>query len=128
LPEKNATTELPDRVGMAVPISIAARQCGLTIRAMRFYEEQKLVQPIRAGGGARYFDYIAMERLGFIASARRAGIGIRDISLILDAREREGGVAAANGLREICEAHLRDLAKRRQHLELMVSSWCQSAD
>jgi DNA-binding transcriptional MerR regulator len=101
LPEKNATTELPDRVGMAAPISIAARQCGLTIRATRFYEERKLVHSIRSDGGARYFDHPAMERLGFIASARRAGTGIPDIRLILDAREREGGAAAATRLREI---------------------------
>ena len=115
------------KTGIPVAISEAARRCGLTIRAVRFYEEQGLIEPIRAANGSRCFDDAGIARLNFVAAARRAGIAVRDIRSLLHLRERHGHAAEAVQLRAICESLLKDVDRRRQHLQEIISVVSMSA-
>lgn len=73
-----------------VPVGHAARVCGLTVRAVRFYEERGLLHTERHARGIRIYDDAALQRLAFISSCRAAGLGLGEIAGLLDAGDRGG--------------------------------------
>ena len=66
---------------MASPLSIGqvASRTGLSISAIRFYEEQELVKPDRNPGGQRRFQRSDLRRLSFIMIAQQLGFSINEI-------------------------------------------------
>jgi DNA-binding transcriptional MerR regulator len=73
-----------------VQIGPLSEMLGITRRAIRHYEQQGLVEPIRGPGGARLFDETARRRLEWIAKLRLTGIGLKDIEEILSLGTRGG--------------------------------------
>lgn len=76
---------------MPITLSQAMRQCGLTARALRYYEELGLVTAHRNRMNRRVYDSLAVSRLSVIAEFRRAGLALADIRCILE--RQEGGAA-----------------------------------
>jgi DNA-binding transcriptional MerR regulator len=68
----------------------AMRVFGLTARAIRYYEEKRLVTATRNRANSRHFDERARARLGWISVLRAAGLGLRDIAEVLAVEERQG--------------------------------------
>lgn len=65
-------------------IGEVARRTGLAIDTIRFYQKQRLVQPIgRSEGGFRLFDAQVIERLGFIRNAQQLGFSLDEIRELL---------------------------------------------
>ena len=56
-----------------------ARRTGLTVSAIRFYEERGLVAPIRTGGNQRRFLRSDIRRLSFALIAQRLGLTVGEI-------------------------------------------------
>ena len=65
-----------------------ARATGETVRTVRFYEEQGLLQPVTVSdGGHRRYDRAALEQLQLILDFRELGLSIPDIRGLLAMRE-----------------------------------------
>jgi MerR family Zn(II)-responsive transcriptional regulator of zntA len=98
---------------------------GLTPRAIRYYEEQGLVEASRNRQNARCFDAAARVQLELIARLRRAGVSLKEIRSVLIAREEDADHAAGL-IRAILEHRLCELENQAatvsQELEFVRST------
>ncbi len=60
-------------------IGEAARRVGLAPTALRFYEEQGIVTPVRGADGRRRYGLAELRTLAFVAMARDMGFGVAAI-------------------------------------------------
>ena len=60
-----------------------ARECGVTLRALRFYEGKGLLKPSREGT-SRAYDATALRRLRIIVRAKQVGFSLIEIRDLLD--------------------------------------------
>lgn len=60
-----------------------ARRTGLSVSAIRFYEEKGLIQSLRSSGNQRRFLRADIRRLSFILIAQRLGLSLAEISTAL---------------------------------------------
>jgi DNA-binding transcriptional MerR regulator len=74
-----------------------ARRSGVSVRALRYYEEQGLLAPDRSESGQRHYLEAAVERVRFFQDMYAAGLTSRNIATLLpcldtghtDAQQRE---------------------------------------
>lgn len=71
-------------------ISDLAREFDITTRTIRFYEDQKLIAPLRQGT-RRLFRPRDRTRLKLILRGKRLGFGLSEISEIVDLYDAEPG-------------------------------------
>lgn len=64
-------------------IGEAARRAGVSVRALRYYEEQGLLTSARTPGGQREFDEDAVDRVRFFQQLYAAGLPSRRIAELL---------------------------------------------
>lgn len=76
--------------GHALGIAELAERCGVTQRAIRFYEDQGLLSPKRIGK-TRIFGDRDRVRLDFILRGKRLGFSLAEIREWLDLYEMEDG-------------------------------------
>lgn len=95
-----------------IHVGAAARQAGVRVSTVRFWERQGLLQPRRDAGNAyRLYDGEQLGRLHIVVLLRRGGYGFEAIRAVLD--ELSGGrvdravVAAEQRLRDLEEASRR---------------------
>ena len=63
----------------SITIGQLARRTGLRTSALRYYEEQGLLQPLaRTAAGYRLYDANAEQRVRFIGRAQRLGFSLRN--------------------------------------------------
>lgn len=67
------------RTSDLIPIGEMARRTGLSVSAIRFYEDKGLVEPIRNAGNQRRFLRSDIRRLSFILIAQQLGLALSDI-------------------------------------------------
>ncbi|TMG01867.1 MAG: heavy metal-responsive transcriptional regulator [Chloroflexi bacterium] len=85
-------------------IGDVARESGVSVKALRYYETLGLVSPSgRTEAGYRLYSDDSLDRLRFVRQAQALGLPLRDIGEII--RIREGG-------RTPCE-HVRGLVARQ---------------
>jgi DNA-binding transcriptional MerR regulator len=66
-----------------------ARQTGVSVGTLRYYETLKLLLPIERGkNGYRYYDSETIQQVQFIKKAQCLGFSLADIRQILDVRDR----------------------------------------
>ena len=103
-----------------------ASRAGLTPEAIRYYERIGLLrEPPRTASGYRDYDAAVLGRLGFVRAAREAGLTLREIRVVLAARDRGeapcGRVLAIIERREReLEARIAELVRRRQGLAALA--------
>ena len=93
-----APTRLKPSIASRLSIGRAARLTGLTIRAIRFYEQRGLIEGRRDARDIRTFDAADLERLAWIAQLRAVGVGLDEIAVLAEA-------GAAQGLGETLRRH-----------------------
>lgn len=95
----------------AVPIGEAARQSGVKVPTIRYYEEIGLLPtPSRSDGNRRQYDRDDLLRLAFIRHARELGFEIDAIRTLVELQDsREQSCAAADA---IAAARLADVERR----------------
>ena len=75
------------------PLMLSAAECaartGLSTRALRLYEEQKLLSPRRSPGGWRQYGAPELLRLNNIVLLKVAGLTLAQIATVLTGDERE---------------------------------------
>lgn len=65
-------------------IGALATRTGLAVSAIRYYEEQGLIQPWRNAGGQRRFQRADLRRLSFVIIAQKFGFTLPEIRELLD--------------------------------------------
>lgn len=60
-----------------------SRRTGVSVRSLRYYEEQELIRSERTGGGQRIFTEDAVHRVDLVQVLFRAGVTSRDVVEIL---------------------------------------------
>jgi len=68
-------------------IGEVAEQLGVTVRTIRYYEEEGLVEPLRSEGGTRFYSARHIARLRAILHLAANGFSLEVIRLIAAARE-----------------------------------------
>ena len=83
------TTERPSgsRAEDSLTIGELARDLGVTLRALRFYQTKGLLAP-RHNGSARQFSSEDRDRLALILQGKRLGFTLTEIREMLSARDR----------------------------------------
>ena len=66
-----------------------ARQFGVTLRALRFYEDKGLIKPIRQGA-TRLYREADKTRLKLVLLGRRVGFSLREVKQMLDLYDPNG--------------------------------------
>src|SRR5258708_11076299 len=93
-----------------------AQQAGMTVPAVRFYEESGLLpKPQRTQSGYRAYSPEDLRRLQLIRQAKRLGFSLEEIKRIL--RLRAKGACPCEEVVSTLERHLSDVGSQIQHLK-----------
>jgi DNA-binding transcriptional MerR regulator len=105
-----------------------ARATGETVRTVRFYEEQGLLQPVSVSeGGHRRYDGAALERLQLILDLRELGLSIPDVRTMLAMREGcRTAIDFQRILRDRLPAHIAQARNRIERMRRLESELRQA--
>lgn len=99
-----------------------SRRTGVSVRLLRYYEQQGLLHPARSGHGYRVFSDGDVDVVGRIRLLLRSGPGTRDIRRVLSCLH---GVAP--GLTASCPEAVRQLDQQRRSLQQDIAALRDSA-
>lgn len=102
-------------------IAQMCREFGVTARALRFYEEQGLISPIRRQQARIYSDR-DRARLKLILGGRRAGFSLRAIGELLDTYDKEGKTALQAKALPRMKAQVAFLEAQRRQLHAAIEA------
>ena len=109
-----------------------ARRTGLSVSAIRFYEEKGLVEALRSSGNQRRFLRSDARRLSFILIAQRLGLQLAEIEQEL-ARLPQGRTPNARdwnkisrSIRNQLDARISELERVRDRLDGCIGCGCLS--
>lgn len=99
-------------------IGVLARECGVSIDTIRYYEREGLLpSPRRRPSGYREYGEDTLGRLRFIRHAKDLGFSLEDIRELLSlSSDREQGV---KGVKQRAEARLEVVEERMAQLQRM---------
>jgi DNA-binding transcriptional MerR regulator len=85
-PPERAENLNPENLNLNEPLTIGevSRLYGVTLRALRFYEQRGLLSPIRRGN-ARFYDSAQKLRLQMILKGKHLGFTLTEITELLEA-------------------------------------------
>ncbi|MGW4031820.1 MerR family transcriptional regulator [Streptomyces sp. NPDC004838] len=104
-----------------------AAQAGVSVRSLRYYEEQGLLSSTRSPGGQRHYTHGEVERVTLIQRLYAAGLSSRTIAELLpcvDAPSEENSHSALERMaleRDRLSAHITDLIRTRDALDGLVA-------
>ena len=96
-------------------IGMAAREAGVGVETIRFYERQHLVQRPPAGSGVRRYSADTVGRIRFIKEAQELGFSLREIHELLALRADPA--ADCSEVREQATTKLADVRRKIQRLQ-----------
>ena len=107
-------------------IGQVAKQTGITVEAVRFYEKQGLIDvPLRSEAGYRKYPPETVKRVQFIQNAKDVGFTLKDVGELLTLRSKPKGCCGdvkERALKKIddVDQKITDLVTIRDALSLMV--------
>ncbi|MFG1881504.1 MerR family transcriptional regulator [Micromonospora sp. NPDC049102] len=103
-----------------------AASTGVSVRALRYYEEQSLLIPGRSGGGQRHYDQEAVDRVQLIQTLYAAGLSSRTILGLLPCVDAKVNTpqsrALLNAERDRITRQIGQLAQVRDRLDAVISA------
>lgn len=109
-----------------------ARRTGLSVSAIRFYEERGLVEPMRTAGNQRRFLRSDIRRISFILIAQRLGLALAEIESELR-KLPHGRTPSARDWQKISrsirgqlDARIDELQRTRDRLDGCIGCGCLS--
>jgi DNA-binding transcriptional MerR regulator len=111
-----------------VRIGELASRAGVSVRSLRYYEEQGLLTSTRSASGQRHYTDEEVERVGFIQRLYAAGLSSRTIAELLpcvDAPSEETSDAALERMaeeRDRLSEHIADLIRTREALDGLMTT------
>ena len=115
-----------------IPIGEMARRTGLSVSAIRFYEDKRLIEPVRTGGNQRRFLRSDIRRLSFILIAQQLGLSLAEIEAELrklphgrtpTARDWQGISAS---IRQVLDRKIAQMQSMRDRLDGCIGCGCLS--
>ncbi|MFD2638354.1 MerR family transcriptional regulator [Piscibacillus salipiscarius] len=104
-----------DRKAMPLfPISIVSELTELSARQIRYYEEKKLVTPLRSEGNRRLFSFYDVDRLIEIKRLIDEGVNLAGIKQVLKLRENQVQESQAKSQSEHKD-YKKDLSEKELH-------------
>jgi MerR family transcriptional regulator, copper efflux regulator len=97
-------------------ISQLAERTGVPATTLRFYESTGLLPAERSPAGYRLYGEPAVERLGFITTAKRLGLSLAEIATLIPVWETSACARVKTELRPRLWARLREADQRRREL------------
>jgi DNA-binding transcriptional MerR regulator len=99
------------------PMSIGevAREFGMTLRALRFYEAKRLIAPQR-DGASRIYRRRDRERISLILAGRRLGFTLAEIKQLLDRPDGK----SLHLTRDKCVEQINLLERQKRDIELAL--------
>ncbi len=121
---------MPSSAGLS--IGALSERTGLAVSAIRYYEEQGLVQPWRNSGGQRRFHRADIRRLSFVMIAQQFGFTLPQIRSVLD--QLPGGrtptakdwARISRSFRSHLDQRIATLEKLRDNLDGCIGCGCLS--
>lgn len=120
------------RADELLAIGELAGRTGLSVSAIRFYEEKGLVQALRTSGGQRRFLRSDIRRLSFALIAQQLGFSIPQIAAEL-AKLPQGRTPTqadwrriSNGFGRLLDARIAALRRMRETLDGCIGCGCLS--
>ena len=112
---------------MAMTIGQVAKQAGVTVEALRFYEKQGLIpSPTRNLSGYRVYEAAMVKRVRFIQHAKDLGFTLKEIGELLNLRQtretscQQVQLVAQSKVREI-DLKLHELQRMRRALSALAA-------
>lgn len=111
-----------------------AARTGMAVSAIRFYETQGIVRPLRNGGGHRRYGRSDIRRLSFALIAQRLGFPLAEIAGHLAALpadrapDRHDWERIAGGFRQHIRARIAALQQLDDKLDGCIGCGCLSLD
>lgn len=102
--------------GAAFTISEVAREFGVTLRALRFYEAKRLIRPQRHGA-TRLYSRDDRERLRLILTGRRLGFTLTEIRELMGRPDGRG----LHLTRAQCVAQINMLEQQKRGLDIALA-------
>ncbi len=100
-------------------IGDVSRTYGLSLRALRFYEERGLIQPIRRGV-TRLYDQPTRARLELILKGKQLGFTLTEIRrMVQEAEDKSGGGELALAPKQVVE-QITLLERQRRDLDVAI--------
>ncbi|MCP2679290.1 redox-sensitive transcriptional activator SoxR [Maricaulaceae bacterium NA33B04] len=122
------------RIETTLPIGAIAARTGLSVSAIRYYEELGLVTSERSPGGQRRFVRAAIRRLSFILIAQKLGLSLEEISEALSRLPDGRTLTAADwtkistGIRTRINDQIAALERMRDRLDGCIGCGCLSLE
>lgn len=108
-------------VSIAAKIGSVARETGISIDTIRFYEKQGLVKrPGRSEGGFRLFDQRQIQDLKFIRKSQELGFSLNEIRELLIVRDESA--PSCSHVRELLERKLTTVRQKIEELQELEAS------
>ncbi len=107
-------------VGDTFTITDLASAFDITPRAIRFYEDQGLLQPKRVGQ-SRVYSRRDYARLGWILRGKNVGFSLSDIRELLDLYDTDDGrIKQRERTIELCRMRIVELTEQRADIDTMI--------
>jgi DNA-binding transcriptional MerR regulator len=119
LDQRQSNLREADAHGERMSISEFAREEGVTLRALRFYQSKGLLAPDRAGH-ARVYGQADHKQLVVVLQGKRLGFTLSEIREML-AEQVCGGAAPLPISRKKCVEQINLLERQRRDIELALS-------
>lgn len=118
---------LPESEEEFCSIGEVARMFGVTLRALRFYEDRGLIKPMRVGA-LRLYDARARERLRIILKGKMLGFTLSEIrQLVASSESADAHQELALGAEQI-RTQLVALEQRRAQLDEAIAELRRAAE
>lgn len=115
-----------------IPIGEMARRTGLSVSAIRFYEDKGLVEPVRSAGNQRRFLRSDIRRVSFIRIAQQLGLTLGEIQSEF-AKLPYGRTPTARdwkvistSIRRVLDERIAELQRTRDRLDGCIGCGCLS--
>ena len=105
-----------------------AAQAGVSVRSLRYYEEQGLLTSTRSPSGQRHYTEVEVERVTFLQRLYAAGLSSRTIAELLpcvDTPTSDTSQAALVRMeqeRDRVTTHIDDLVRTRDSLDELIAA------
>ncbi len=113
-------------------IGDVATRAGVSVRALRYYEEQELLPAARSSSGQRHYDDVAVERVQLIQQLYAAGLNSKAIRLLLPCMHT--GIATPEMLdrltheRHRIDVQASELVRTRDRLDAVIAAARQAEE
>jgi len=115
---------------MGYTIGQIAKQTGVTVEAIRFYEKQGLLaKPARSPAGYRVYGDDIVRRVQFIQRAKLLGFSLKEITELLNLRRTQATTCAdVKQVAEMKITHIDHKLKELQHMRTALNALAAQCD